>query len=117
MNRRRRIHGFLLAGFLSFGLMSCGKKEETAAPAPSSEAPPPATQQERSADGGSTAGQQDGTAQPAASSDTYRVAKGDTLYGIAKKNGLNYTDVAKWNNIEDPRRLRVGQEAPIEARD
>ncbi|HEY5542877.1 MAG TPA: LysM domain-containing protein, partial [Candidatus Binatia bacterium] len=43
------------------------------------------------------------------------VAKGDTLYSIAKKNGLNYRDVAKWNKIEDPRQLRVGQELRLKA--
>ena len=45
----------------------------------------------------------------------YTVVKGDNLYRIAKKNGLNYRDLAKWNKIEDPRRLRVGQELRLTA--
>jgi lipoprotein NlpD len=45
----------------------------------------------------------------------YIVAKGDTLYSIAKKNGVNYRDLARWNKIKDPRRLRVGQELRLTA--
>jgi lipoprotein NlpD len=41
--------------------------------------------------------------------DRYTIDKGDTLYSIATKNGLDYRDLAKWNNIEDPDKIGVGQ--------
>jgi len=40
----------------------------------------------------------------------YVVQSGDTLYGIALKNGLDVNQLAEMNNIADPRELRVGQE-------
>lgn len=66
----------------------------------------------------------------------YVVRQGDTLYSIALEHGLDFRDLARWNGIEDPTKLRVGQslrvrppeaaaavqvgavraEAPIEAR-
>lgn len=42
---------------------------------------------------------------------SYRVVKGDTLYSIAFKRGLDYRDVAAWNGIAAPEyRILVGQE-------
>ena len=41
----------------------------------------------------------------------YRVVKGDTLYSIAFKRGLDYRDVAQWNGIAAPQyKILVGQE-------
>lgn len=43
---------------------------------------------------------------------TYTVKKGDTLYGIAQKllkNGNRWPEVAKDNNISNPRKLQIGQ--------
>lgn len=40
----------------------------------------------------------------------YVVKRGDTLYSIALEHGQDYRDVARWNQLEDPTRLRVGQE-------
>ncbi len=40
----------------------------------------------------------------------YRVVRGDTLYAIAFKRGLDYRDVAAWNGIAPPYRILVGQE-------
>ena len=37
------------------------------------------------------------------------VREGDTLYTIAWEAGLDYRDVARWNGIEPPYRLKVGQ--------
>jgi lipoprotein NlpD len=37
------------------------------------------------------------------------VAKGDTLYGIAKSTGIRYQDLALWNSLEPPYRLKPGQ--------
>lgn len=42
---------------------------------------------------------------------SYRVVKGDTLYSIAFKRGLDYRDVAAWNGISAPEyKILVGQE-------
>ena len=40
----------------------------------------------------------------------YTVKPGDTLFSIAKTNGVAVRDVAAWNNIEDPASIRVGQQ-------
>ena len=39
----------------------------------------------------------------------YEVKRGDTLYSIALENGADYRDVAQWNSLDDPTRIRVGQ--------
>ena len=33
---------------------------------------------------------------------SYRVARGDTVYGIAFRNGVDFRDLARWNNISSP---------------
>jgi lipoprotein NlpD len=40
---------------------------------------------------------------------TYTVRRGDTLYQIALDHGLDYRDLAAWNNIENVNVIRVGQ--------
>jgi lipoprotein NlpD len=40
---------------------------------------------------------------------TYTVKRGDTLYQIALDHGLDYRDLAMWNNIENVNRISVGQ--------
>lgn len=47
-------------------------------------------------------------AQPAGNG-YYQVKRGDTLYSIALEHGADYRDVAQWNAIDDPSKLRVGQ--------
>lgn len=37
------------------------------------------------------------------------VQKGDTLFGIAFQNGLDYRDLAFWNNLASPDVIKVGQ--------
>jgi len=39
----------------------------------------------------------------------YEVKRGDTLYSIALENGADYRDVAQWNSLDDPTRIRIGQ--------
>jgi len=39
----------------------------------------------------------------------YRIKRGDTLYSIALENGADYRDVARWNNLDDPTKISVGQ--------
>lgn len=41
---------------------------------------------------------------------SHRVVKGDTLYGIAFRNGLDYRDLARWNGIGPPYTIRVGEQ-------
>lgn len=41
--------------------------------------------------------------------ETYTVKAGDTLYSIALEFGLDYRELAGWNNI-DPAKIRVGQQ-------
>ncbi len=48
--------------------------------------------------------------------DVHWVHKGDTLYSIAWQYGLNYQDIAKWNNITLPYRIYVGQQLIITAK-
>lgn len=39
---------------------------------------------------------------------TYTIKAGDTLSGIGARYGLNYNDIAKWNNIANPNLIRAG---------
>ena len=58
-----------------------------------------------------------GTTEPAAARapagdtrpETYTVKRGDTLYGIALDNGLDYREVAEWNKLENVNVIRIGQ--------
>jgi lipoprotein NlpD len=43
----------------------------------------------------------------------YTVKRGDTLYSIALENGQSYRDLAAWNNLEDPNRIKVGQQLRV----
>ncbi|MBA3504904.1 MAG: peptidoglycan DD-metalloendopeptidase family protein [Betaproteobacteria bacterium] len=40
---------------------------------------------------------------------TYTVKRGDTLHQIALEHGLDYRELAAWNNVENPNVIRVGQ--------
>jgi lipoprotein NlpD len=40
---------------------------------------------------------------------TYVVKRGDTLYSIALDQGVDWRDLAAWNQLSDPTRLSVGQ--------
>ncbi|HTP61433.1 MAG TPA: peptidoglycan DD-metalloendopeptidase family protein [Burkholderiales bacterium] len=56
-----------------------------------------------------------GGAAPAGRPGTYVVKRGDTLYSIALENGADYRDLALWNKLEDPSKIRVGQELRVAA--
>ena len=47
--------------------------------------------------------------------DAYRVTRGDTLYAIAFKHGLDYRDLATWNGISAPYTIFAGQELRLAA--
>jgi lipoprotein NlpD len=54
-------------------------------------------------------------AAPAARGGTYVVKRGDTLYSIALEHGADYRDVARWNKLDDPSKIRIGQELRVSA--
>ena len=47
----------------------------------------------------------------------YVVRRGDTLYSIALEHGADYRDIAKWNGIDDPAKIRVGQRLRVASPD
>lgn len=127
----------LLTAIACMSLLAACKKEE---PAPVTTAPvvvapadtttatpaapvPPATQEGEAApattttpapvsgsSGSSVAGASEGSGDG-----MYVVDKGDTLWGIAEKNGISHGDLAKWNNVDDPRELQVGRKLRLTA--
>jgi lipoprotein NlpD len=46
---------------------------------------------------------------PATAPSAYRVSAGDTLFGIAWQNGVDYRDIARWNGLSAPYRIYPGQ--------
>lgn len=54
-----------------------------------------------------------GPVSPAEADAYYTVKKGETLYGISLDHGLNYRDVAAWNNLDERYSLRTGQQLRI----
>lgn len=45
--------------------------------------------------------------------DTYIIRRGDTMYSIALDHGLDYKELAAWNNLDDPSKVRPGQQLRI----
>lgn len=124
----------LLSGLLV--LAACGKSEPPPPPTPmpvqTAPAPPPAPMPAAApasdpmpAPIASTPAPTDTAAAPApatmvkpgggASGGSHVVASGDTLYSIAKANGVSVDDLMKWNQIDDPRRLFVGKQLTLGA--
>jgi len=54
-------------------------------------------------------------AKPANRVEGYRVQRGDTLYSIAFRNGVDYRELAGWNGIHPPYTIYVGQELRVGA--
>jgi len=52
----------------------------------------------------------------AAPGGTYRVQRGDTLYSIAFRNGVDFRELAEWNGIEAPYTIYPGRELRLSAR-
>ena len=46
---------------------------------------------------------------PRQAGELYTVRAGDTLYSIALQHGIAPRELAQWNGLDDPTRLRVGQ--------
>lgn len=53
--------------------------------------------------------------QPPGHAASYRVVKGDTLYSIAFRHGVDFRDVARWNGIPAPYTIRPGQQLVLRA--
>ncbi len=98
--------GFALAGLLL--LAGCVSHPPAPVsdrrPAPVAQAKPPVAQ------GTPVPG---AAAAAAAQPGTYTVKRGDTLYSIALENGADYRELAQWNKLEDPSKIRVGQELRV----
>jgi len=98
-------------------LAACGKEEPKREAAPAAESvaaasassPEPADSRPTAPDARSPAT----AAANAGGASTYTVKRGDTLGRIARAHGVKYRDLARWNGIEDPNRLQVGQELRV----
>lgn len=76
----------------------------------------PAPVEDRSLGGPRPAPRSETRAAPAhPSGATYRVQRGDTLYSIAFRNGLDYRELAGWNGIGPPYTIYVGRELKLSA--
>jgi lipoprotein NlpD len=80
------------------GMAGCGSEPVQA---PVDDRRPPAAAQPQAAPPQAAA--------PAVPAGHYMVKRGDTLYSIALEHGADYRDVARWNNLDDPTKISVGQ--------
>jgi len=78
-------------------------------PAPAAQPRPPVLQATPAASSASPAGS------AAARPGHYTVKRGDTLYSIALEHGADFRELALWNKLEDPSKIRVGQELRVAA--
>lgn len=85
---------FLAPALLALAMAACAPLDERPAPV-----------DERSV--GRASGPASGAA--AAPVPEYEVRRGDTLYAIAFRNGLDFRDIARWNGIADPYVIHPGQ--------
>lgn len=51
----------------------------------------------------------------AARAEPYVVKRGDTLYSIALEHGADFRELARWNKLEDPTKIRIGQALRVSA--
>jgi lipoprotein NlpD len=87
---------------LAVALMGCASR--TRAPVEDRTAPPATA-----APSAAAPAPQPPAAEPESRVPTYTVKRGDTLYQIALDHGLDYKDLATWNNLENPNKILVGQ--------
>lgn len=50
---------------------------------------------------------------PKSSAELYTVKRGDTLYSIALEHAVDPRELAQWNALDDPARLRAGQQLRV----
>jgi lipoprotein NlpD len=84
-----------VAGCTTTSLNEAPIVDRSSRPAPSAAAPVPAVPQP--------------PAPREAKDGSYTVQRGDTLYAIALSFGVDARELARWNGIDDPSRLTVGQ--------
>jgi lipoprotein NlpD len=94
----------MLRRFAAGALLLCVVACTTRVPAPVEERSPRAV-----SPGAAAAVAPSPAAEPDRRPQTYTVKRGDTLYAIALDHGLDYRELAAWNNIENVDRIRVGQ--------
>ncbi|NCT84609.1 MAG: peptidoglycan DD-metalloendopeptidase family protein [Comamonadaceae bacterium] len=102
----------LLAVFTSLLLSACGTSLHQAPvedrnplpPKPAASAPAPAASAAAAAEVKPPPG-----AENAGKPGYYTVKPGDALIRIALDNGQGWRDIAKWNNLDNPNRIEVGQ--------
>ena len=100
----------LAAAACAVSLLAAGCASRTPAPvddrrpAPASQAKPPVAQ---------ATPVPGAAAAPAVRPGYYTVRRGDTLYSIALEHGADYRELAQWNKLEDPSKIRIGQELRI----
>jgi lipoprotein NlpD len=92
---RTWLGALLLAGCATVNLDPAPIVERSRPPAGSVAPPPPAAT--------------DAAASATAGPGGYVVKPGDTLYSIALAFGRDYRELARWNGLDDPTRLKVGQ--------
>lgn len=115
---------YLIAVVMVFVVAACNERQETGkAPtsSPSAQTSTDSAQSPGIATGPAQTMPQAPTSGPAApgigqssgssgsSEENYTVAAGDTLSSIARSHGIRYQDIANWNGIKDPNRIREGQ--------
>lgn len=71
-------------------------------PSPAAQAKPPAAQVVQ-------------VVPPAGRAELYVVKRGDTLYSIALEHGADFRELARWNKLDDPSKIRIGQELRVRA--
>ncbi len=99
--------GFRLAGVAAacvLGLAACSSTRHPAPVSDRTQVPPPTTAKPAVRPVPATPARE-----PDARPDTYMVRRGDTLYMIALDHGLDYRELAEWNNLDNPNVIRVGQ--------
>ncbi len=110
MNRIAIVVLVVLAGLVAVLGAGCASRApapvDDRRPAPTAQPKPPALQ--ATPVPGSAAA-------PAARPGRYTVKRGDTLYSIALEHGVDYRELAQWNKLDDPSKIRIGQELRVAA--
>lgn len=106
MNMPHKLLPALLAATLVAGCASRAPAPvDDRRPSPTATAKPPVAQVAKPA----------AAVQAVAPAGRYVVRRGDTLYSIALEHGVDFRDLAKWNNLDDPTKIRVGQSLQVRA--
>ncbi len=108
-----RIAIVVLAGLVAVLGAGCASRApapvDDRRPAPTAQPKPPALQATP------VPGSAAAPAAPAARPGRYTVKRGDTLYSIALEHGVDYRELAQSNKLDDPSKIRIGQELRVAA--